>query len=178
MGFFRGNNGRRERWGSQLARLTEHQNVETAEDLLRQIVEDRGNTLVLLDDSGMGFSGGPCGMWVHVEGVDMVWVDPAATGAHRDAILCHEAAHMLNGDGASSLRGDTIATLAASSFKHIDMSLVEAALARTTYDAFVERRAEACATWVSQRLARRRSMPADVVLDRMRGSLDSRSQYW
>lgn len=36
-----------------------------------------------------------CGAWIAFQGVDHVFVDPAAAGRHRDHIIAHEIAHML-----------------------------------------------------------------------------------
>jgi hypothetical protein len=35
-----------------------------------------------------------CGAWIPWEGVDHVFIDPAAEGLHRDHIIAHEIGHM------------------------------------------------------------------------------------
>lgn len=170
---------KRQNWAQQLRSLSGQQKPRTAEDFLRQIVESRGRTLILIDDVDLSANEAPCGMWLSSRTVDVVWVDPSATGAHRDAILCHEAGHMINGDEATSqLDLTAMKSLMASNFELLDSTLVTAALGRTTFDERRERRAELFGTWAALQLARQRTDSHDPLLSRVRGSLDSQIDYW
>lgn len=168
---------RRQDWSRQLRELTDRP-PESAEDLLRTIVEKRGNTLMLLDDKHFASVGGPCGLYLSAPGVDMVWVDPNASGTHRDAILCHEAGHILNNDAAAEPDPDVIKKVMAGTFQYLDPALVESVLGRRAYGERRERRAEVFGTWASLQLARQRGVSTDPVLSRVRGSLDSRLDFW
>lgn len=177
MNLLSGRRNRRHAWGERLRELTGDRPVAGAEALLRQVVRSRGNHLLLLDDQEYSLHGGACGIWISLPGIDAVWVDPTTTGIHRDAILLHETGHMVSGDQFQTADVESLLRTISSGFKYATREHVQSALARRTYDARVERRAEDFATWAAAKLEGQRGVE-DIVLTRMRGSLDSRQRYW
>lgn len=110
---------------------------------------------------------------------DVIWVDPTTRGVHRDKIITHECGHIINGDEPKHLDIETLVEIAVGGFKHLSPELVQAALARTSYNTPEEQQAESFSTWFTARSEdRRTNSTTDPLLNNMRASLDTRGEFW
>lgn len=129
------------------------------------------------------------GLWMTSDKVDLIWVDPTAEGTQRDQIIGHEIGHMINGDTPGSLHMRVMSHLIGESdFTSLSPELVRKTLRPVVqstlhrdggYNEALERQAEQFATWVNGYLAeRRRASSGDLMVSRMRDSLETRVEYW
>jgi Zn-dependent peptidase ImmA (M78 family) len=93
---------------------------------------------------------GPMGVWIARERDDVVVVQEAATGSHRDHIVLHELAHILCEHEGIPLRGQEPGFLS-----EFDDQAEGAAPVRfrSAYDSASEREAELLATALAERLS-------------------------
>ncbi|SDM18372.1 hypothetical protein SAMN05421874_14318 [Nonomuraea maritima] len=63
-------------------------------DLYLSLVQDARGRRILIHDLPRAAVAAVCGAWIPWEGVDHVFIDPAADGLHRDHIIAHEIGHM------------------------------------------------------------------------------------
>ncbi|MGW9067922.1 hypothetical protein ACWGQT_00520 [Streptomyces yangpuensis] len=148
----------------------------TTEVLLREYVQQvRHRRLVISRDADVASPGGPSGMWLPSDGVDLVWVHPSATGVQADQIIGHEMGHMVNGDEPEQLDLRDLVKLLASTCKHTSTDLWASATCRTNFDETRERHAEEFAYFTSQ--WRRAKPPTTKLLANMREALDTKGSW-
>ncbi len=108
---------------------------------LQRVQESRGRRL-FLHDLPLAAVHAVCGLWLATEKADHIYVAPGASGILRTTIVLHEVSHMLLGHG--QVQGDAAAVLAGV-LASGERGQVQTALARSRYDAPMERDAETLA---------------------------------
>jgi hypothetical protein len=123
--------------------------AQTIDDLVQAVARTRGRNITLLDSETDpdGFSG----LWIATATADYIAYDARASAASRDAIICHELAHMLLGHDAE----DNSAQIAELFAPHLSPALVRRFLSRHGYENRIEAEAESLGTLMAAELARR-----------------------
>jgi hypothetical protein len=152
----------------------------TMDEVLAEVVRQRGNQLILLDTPEWAVPGGPSARWMHCEGlkIDLVWHHPSLPSVLRDQVLGHETGHMVEGHRPAPIDFQMVERAITSNFKHVDQSLVESALARNVFDEDRERDAEHFADWVNGWVSRNQQPAPGLLSANVRASLEGRSEYW
>jgi hypothetical protein len=152
----------------------------TPELLLRTYVEQvRGNRLMLSRDALVVTPGGPSGMWIPSEGVDLVWAHPGAEGVLLGRILGHEMGHMVNGDEPDPIDLPQLVKLLQSLCSHTSDELWNFAVAcRTNFTEPRERAAEEFSYFTEDWLGRTRPATSSDIITNMRECLETRNEYW
>jgi hypothetical protein len=149
--------------------------------LLREYVRQvRGNRLILTRDPEVASPGGPSGMWVTSDGVDLVWAHPGAEGISYGHILTHELGHMVNGDEPDPIDLKDLMKLMQSLCRHTSPKLWAASMCRTDFTELREQRAEDFGYFAEGWLARPRPSSDNLLMTNMRECLETRTrnEYW
>jgi phage-related baseplate assembly protein len=109
----------------------------------------------------------PCGLWLGLPEVDLIFFEADTSPAHQDHIILHELGHVLSHEHDGTLDEELLRTL----FPALSPELVRNALGRTRYSAVEEQEAEVFAHLV---LARVRRAPAAA--EPARGSTDTHTR--
>jgi hypothetical protein len=92
-------------------------------------------------------SRGLCGLWASIDGTDVIWVTAGSSSDHQQHVQLHELGHLLAGhEGTSASMTEVLRELA----PDLDPALVEAMLARKSYDTVAEIEAELLATMIGE----------------------------
>lgn len=103
---------------------------------------------------------GPCGMWLALPDVDVVFFEVGTTQLHREHIIVHELAHMIAAHEPTEPVDPTVLTTLLPS---LDPAVVRQVLARTRYSAVEEQEAELLASLVLARAGQNDHAAADDV---------------
>ena len=113
----------------------------SADEFVRRVAADRNRSILLLTYPLS--TEDPTGFWLSTSAVDYIVVPVNASGGRRDAIICHELAHIVLGHDARPAPDDAGLTALA---PNSPPGLVARFLPRAGYDAAIEREAENLAT--------------------------------
>ncbi|MFE0490232.1 hypothetical protein [Streptomyces griseoaurantiacus] len=162
------------KWAAVLEELVLPASPWTTETLLRAYVRQmRGAKLVLSRDANVVYPGGPSGMWIPGDGVDLVWAHPAAHGVQYAHILGHELGHMVNGDQPDPVGLLDTMRLLQGMCSHISPELMEAAMCRTDGADARERAAEDFGYFAETWAAKEGPKGATLLVANMRESLNT-----
>jgi hypothetical protein len=118
-------------------------------EFCRRLQQRRGREIVLVPI--VAAPSGPCGLWLALPQVDVVFHEAQTSRLHRDHIVLHEVGHMLcEHQGGPPLNESLARTLLPS----LDPGVVHRVLGRTAYTRFEEREAELVASLVLERASR------------------------
>ncbi|NUT33860.1 MAG: hypothetical protein HOV79_12390 [Hamadaea sp.] len=131
----------------------------------RSIAGHRGRPMHLHTVTVPAGPGQPFALWLGADDADHVFVDAAATGWHRDHLVCHEIGHMLFDHMLVDRTAESGGTADATRLlmPDLDPAMVRRVLARHAYDTRQEREAELTATLILERARRRPAGPFDAL---------------
>ncbi|MEH1015055.1 hypothetical protein V6U90_18320 [Micromonospora sp. CPCC 206060] len=136
-----------------------------------QLSADRGRPIHLLPFDLP--PGAPCGLCVTTDYADYLVVRSTTSGAQRDHIVLHEAAHLMLGHRPHPL-DEQIGV--GQVFRHLDPRVVQGMLGRSAYGTVEEQEAEILASLLGQRAGARRQPvpqpPSDPLVARLGRSLE------
>ena len=136
--------------------------------LVGRIAEQRGRPIRLLATEFP--VGDVSGLWMPVEGADLICYDREASPAVREQTIGHELGHLLMDHQLEDRRtGPSVADQLAA--VEVSPALIERFLARTAYEADIEAAAEEFGTRLLQAGHRRRGAAGADALGRLTGSL-------
>lgn len=144
-----GSERRWERRCEQLVNQLGQDAFASIDDLVGAVATMRGRRLSIvpypLDTPGM-----PCGVWVALPDVDVMFIEDRTSVLHREHICLHELAHVLcDHRGASGGVGEKITDRL---LPDLSPDAIDRVLARASYDTEEEREAEHIATFFGARL--------------------------
>lgn len=136
------------------------------DDLLSRVERARGRHIrvIAVDLSRSGASG----LWAATTDADFIVVEQTAGLALREAIVCHELAHVLLDDEADVADADVLAWAEDVARQTLGTRLAARVLGRHGYGHESERRAETLGSHIALRLAEARRAPRDSVLRHLR----------
>ncbi|MEV7217660.1 hypothetical protein AB0O31_31780 [Kitasatospora cineracea] len=136
-------------------------------DGFRTLLEARHGRPIVLEPLPVAGPDLPCGLWIALPGIDVVYYEDRTSPAHRDLIVLHELGHVLCGHH-GSLELSRLAAL----MPDLTPELVEGVLGagRTSYDTADEQEAEMIALLLAG-LVGADPVPSPVS-DRLAGSLE------
>ena len=135
--------------------------------LVGRIAEQRGRPIRLLPTEFP--VGDVSGLWMPVEGADLICYDREASPAVREQTIGHELGHLLMNHLEDRRTGPSVADQLAA--VEVSPSLIERFLARTAYETDIEAAAEEFGTRLLQAGHRRRGAAGADALGRLTGSL-------
>ncbi|MFE6000282.1 hypothetical protein ACFQ6C_26035 [Streptomyces sp. NPDC056454] len=170
---------RKAQWAGALEDLVLPAGPRTPGVLLHEYVRQvRKNRLVLTRDPMIATPGGPSGAWVASQGVDLVWVHPAAGGVQFGHVIGHELGHMINGDEPDPVDLTTLTRMLQSVFVNVSPGLLgrSLGLCRTDFGEDREQRAEEFAYFAEEWLGRSPQGGGDLFTN-LKNSLETRRPW-
>ncbi|MGW3271275.1 hypothetical protein ACWDFH_07345 [Streptomyces kronopolitis] len=134
---------------------------------LDRLARRRGRPIKLEPWSGAGGSGAPCGLWFATETTDYICYEPGTSPLHREQIILHECAHILY-DHHLGIDLSEAGRL----MPDLGSSMIQRALARTSYTSRQEQEAEMLASLLALRTTAQPSQH-DGMVGRLTDSLGS-----
>lgn len=136
------------------------------DDLLSRVELARGRRIrvMAIDLSRSGVSG----LWAATTDADFIVVEQTAGLARREAIVCHELAHVLLDDEADVADADVLVWAEDVARQTLGTRLAARVLGRHGYEHESERQAEILGSHIALRLAEARRAPRDSVLRHLR----------
>jgi hypothetical protein len=148
----------RRRCASALAELSLPEDGLDLVGLLRRIEVLRGRSVHLAPVSTHHMA---CGMWLALDGADIVHYSEGTTAWHQQHIICHEMAHMILGHHGAALTESAREHL----LPGLDPAMVVNVLRREGYESTQELEAEHLGTLLSRRLEQMHRLPRREELD-------------
>jgi hypothetical protein len=139
--------------------------------LCERVAAKRGRRLLLESQAGVSGSDVPCGVWIALAEVDVIFFEEATSPLHRDHIIRHEIGHMLLGH--DKVPGSGL-QLDGRAFGNIDPKTIVSMLGRARFDSQQEYDAERLAYLIAERAGRPKPSAGQLgnhILSRLQGAL-------